>query len=86
MRTQRGGVAHGLEWQRMIGHPRNDIQIGDVPARQHQMAVIHFAGLAVIGFKRDLIALEINVLYFLGAAKDCGQELAQRHNDIQRVD
>ena len=70
----------------MVGHTGDNIQVGDVAACEHKMVVNHLAGLALIGFKSDFIAAEINAFDFLGAAKNRGQKLAQRHNDIQWVD
>jgi hypothetical protein len=69
----------------VIGHPWHDIEIGHIAARNYQLFVRHATHLAAFGLIFDLVRLEVDVLHFFGPAKRARQELAQRHNHVQRV-
>jgi hypothetical protein len=86
VRAERDRVADIFERKRVIGHARHGVKVRHVPAGEDEMIVLEAAGLAVgaVVFHFALGSVEIHDL--LRPALDARQQLAQRHDHVQRVD
>ncbi len=85
VRAENGGVADGLQRIGMVGHARDDVQVGDISAGEDDVIVGELARLTVVALVFKTTAGQVDVFHLLGAAGDARQKLAEGHNDILQI-
>src|SRR5215831_18865739 len=85
VRAKRSRIADAFEREGMVGHPRNNVQIGGAATSDNDVIVRHARGMAFVGLMFDFVLCQIEVQDGFSATKDARQQLSERNDDVERA-